>query len=64
MKQPFQKIPATVKITGLSAYFLRAGCRDGSVPCVKSGTTYYINVPALLQRLGVPMEGDEEIDDK
>lgn len=64
MKRPFMKIPDAVKATGLSAYFLRAGCKDGSVPCVKSGTTYYVNVPALFQRLGVPMEGDEEVVDK
>lgn len=50
--QPFQKISDAVKITGLSAYFLRQGCRDGSVPHVKSGTTYFVNIPALLRKLG------------
>ncbi|MFB2020210.1 hypothetical protein ACEVJL_01820 [Pseudoflavonifractor sp. P01025] len=49
---PFQKIPEACKTTGLSQYFLRNGCRDGSVPHVKSGTTYMINVPALLRKLG------------
>lgn len=48
---PFMKIKEAVKVTGLSAYFLRAGCRDGSVPCIKSGTTFYVNVPALLEEL-------------
>ena len=51
---PFQKITDAVKATGLSAYFLRRGCKDGTVPCVQSGGVYYINVPALLQQLGVP----------
>lgn len=50
--QPFQKIADAVKTTGLSAYFLRQGCRDGSVPHIKSGTVYFVNVPALLQKLG------------
>ena len=50
--QPFQKIHDAHKTTGLSIYFLRKGCRDGSIPCIKSGTTYYINVPALLAQLG------------
>ena len=51
---PFQKITDAVKTTGLSAYFLRRGCKDGTVPCVQSGGVYYINVPAVLQQLGVP----------
>ena len=50
--QPFQKIADAVKTTGLSAYFLRQGCRDGSVPHIKSGTTYFVNIPALLRKLG------------
>ena len=51
---PFQKIPDACKTTGLSQYFLRKGCKDGSVPHIKSGPTYYINVPALLEQLGIP----------
>ena len=51
---PFMKIKDACAVTGLSQYFLRQGCRDGSVPHVKSGPTYYVNVPALLEQLGVP----------
>lgn len=50
---PFQKIPEACKTTGFSMYFLRKGCKDGTVPHVKSGSTYMINVPALLRKLGV-----------
>ena len=50
---PFMKIEAASRATGLSQYFLRRGCKDGSVPCIKSGTTYFVNVPALLKKLGV-----------
>ena len=53
---PFQKIPEASKSTGLSMYFLRRGCWDGSIPHVKSGGTYYINVPALLRSLGATQE--------
>lgn len=49
---PFQKINEAVRTTGLSAWFLRKGCRDGSIPCVWSGRTIYVNVPALLQQRG------------
>ena len=53
---PFQKIPEACKSTGLSQYFLRKGCKDGSIPHIKSGPTYYVNVPALLEQLGVPSQ--------
>lgn len=49
---PFQRIADACTTTGLSQYYLRAGCKDGSIPHIKSGTTYYINVPALLKQLG------------
>lgn len=49
---PFQRIPEACASTGLSQFYLRNGCKDGTVPHIKSGTTYYINVPALLKQLG------------
>lgn len=48
---PFQKIAEASRTTGLSQFFLRRLCRDGKC-CVKSGGTYYVNVPALLRQLG------------
>lgn len=51
-EKPFLKIPEAAKVTGLSTYFLRHGVIDGSVPYVKSGKTYYINIPALIEKLG------------
>ena len=55
---PFQKINAAVKLTGLSAYYLRQGCKDGSVPHVVRCGTYYINVPALLEQLDTESRGE------
>lgn len=52
--KPFLSISDAVKATGLSQYYLRRGCRDGSVPHVMSGNKYLINLPALLKQLGVP----------
>lgn len=49
--RPYQKITDACKTTGLSQYFLRNGCKDGSIPHIRSGATYYINVPALLEKL-------------
>ena len=48
---PFMKINETTKVTGLSQYYLRKGCKDGSFPHVMSGTVYLVNVPALLRKL-------------
>lgn len=50
---PFQSIAQACKTTGLSMYYLRKGCKGGTVPHIKSGTTYMVNVPALLKQLGV-----------
>lgn len=49
---PFQKIPQASKTTGLSQYFLRNGCKNGSIPHIRSGTAYLVNIPALLKKLG------------
>lgn len=57
---PFQKIAPASRLTGLSQYFLRNGCRDGSIPCVQSGGVYYINVPALLRKLGAEADANAE----
>lgn len=51
---PFLKIKDACVATGMSQYILRKMCRDGTAPHIKSGPTYYVNVPALLAQLGVP----------
>lgn len=43
----FLSIRDAATVTGLSQYFLRAGCRDGSVPCIKSGRKYLVDVQSL-----------------
>lgn len=48
---PFLKIPEACKVTGLSTYFLRKGCKDGTIPHIKSGTVYLIDMEALLTKL-------------
>ena len=48
---PYQKIKEACKTTGLSQYYLRAGCRDGSIPCIRCNGVYFVNVPAFLQQL-------------
>lgn len=43
----FLSIKDASTATGLSQYFLRAGCRDGSVPCIMSGRKFLVDVQAL-----------------
>lgn len=53
IEKPFQKFQEASRTTGLSQFMLRKMCRDGTAPHIRSGQTYYINVPALLRQLGV-----------
>ena len=60
----FFTIGEAVERTGLSSYFLRRGCRDGSVPCIRAGVKYLINLPALVERLDqLSRANTEAIDD-
>lgn len=47
----YQKIPSASKTTGLSQYYLRKGCKDGTIPHIKTGPVYMIDVPALYEEL-------------
>ena len=49
-ERPFQKIPEACRTTGLSQYYLRKGCKDGSIPCVRSGGVYYLSLIHILPR--------------
>ena len=48
---PFQSVTDAAKTTGLSTFFLRRGLRDGTIPHIKSGNKYLINIPRLLEVL-------------
>lgn len=47
----FMKLKPAAEYTGLSEYFLREGCKSGTVPHIKSGKSYLINVPKLIEKL-------------
>jgi len=44
----FLSIKDASRYTGLSTYFIRNGCKDNTIPCIQSGTKYYVNMDALL----------------
>ena len=47
----FLSIRDAATATGLSQWYLRNGVKNGSIPHIKSGNTYLINVPILLEML-------------
>lgn len=46
-----QSISVASYITGLSQKFLREGCRAGTIPHIKIGSDYRINVPLLMAQI-------------
>lgn len=54
---PYMRIKDACTATGLSQFYLRNGCKDGSIPAIRSGSTWYINVPALLEKLDKQSRG-------
>lgn len=48
---PFQSIRNAARITGLSQFYLRERCKTQTIPMIKVGTEYRINMPLLLEQL-------------
>ena len=46
----FLSINEAVKYTGISAFSLRRGCKEGTIPHIKAGEKYLINYHLLLER--------------
>ena len=57
----YQTIADASRTTGLSQYFIRHGCRNKSIPYIKSGNKYLINVPLLLQCLNRQSESNAQV---
>ncbi len=50
-RRMFKTIKAAAQETGLSVCFIRQGCKNGTVPHIRSGCKTYVNVPALMEKL-------------
>ena len=48
---PYQGISGASRITGLAQGFIRAGCKNGSIPCVRVGQEYRICMRLFLEQL-------------
>ena len=47
----FQPINAAAALTGLSRYYLLNGCKAGTVPHIRVGVDYRVNMPLLMEQL-------------
>ena len=48
---PYQTLSGACRLTGLSINYLREGCKRGTVPHIRCGSEYRVNVPLLLRQL-------------
>ena len=47
----FQPINAAAELTGLSRYYLLNGCKDGTIPHIRVGVDYRVNMKMLMNKL-------------
>lgn len=48
---PYQSIRGASRISGLAQGYIRTGCKNGEIPCLRVGQEYRINMPLFLQQL-------------
>ena len=47
----FQPISGAAAITGISTKAIRQGCREGTIPHIRVGSDYRINLPLWIEKL-------------
>ena len=50
-ERPFMNLTDACKATGLSTYYLRRACKNGTIPHIMCGNKYMVNVPALREMM-------------
>lgn len=48
---PFQPITGASYRTGISTAYIRSGCKDGTIPHIRVGTDYRVNMRLWLAQL-------------
>ena len=60
-KTPFMGIKEACDFTGLSQFYLRQGCKAGTIPHIRCGQKILVNIPLLIQQLNEQsMPGGED----
>lgn len=58
----YQSIADACRTTGLSQYYLRNGCKDGSIPHIRCGRVYMIDVSGLYDALDAQQCHTSDVD--
>ena len=48
---PFQSISAAARLTGLAQCYIRDGCKKKTIPHIRCGQEFRINMPLWLEQL-------------
>lgn len=48
---PFQPLRAAAEMTGLSHYYIRNGVIAGTIPAIRMGRDWRVNMPLFLDQL-------------
>lgn len=48
---PFQTISAAARITGLAQCYIREGCKQKTIPHIRCGQEYRVNMPLWMEQL-------------
>ena len=51
LEAPMQSVTGAAEITGLSRYYILKGCQDGTIPHIRVGVDYRVNMPLFLAQL-------------
>ena len=51
LNAPYQSPRNAAYITGLSLWYIREGCKAGTIPHIRVGRDYRVNVPLLLEQM-------------
>ena len=51
LEAPFQTISGAARITGLAQCYIREGCKQKTIPHIRCGQEYRINMPLWMEQL-------------
>ncbi len=54
---PMQSITGAAFLTGLSQSYIREGCKAGTIPHIRVGTDYRVNMPLFMEQLNRESKG-------
>jgi len=55
-----QSVEQASKTLGVSKYWLREGLKAGTIPHMKSGAKYLVNIPATIARINAESEANAQ----